>query len=796
MPAGAAAGFDTLFGISARTFGAMVEGRLRPVVFALGPPIPVTGGTLNFDDLRVEAWFGTTVGNTVEIRIGLHNASFTPLVGAVIPFGPDWSDFFVPATIASGAAGAGFVDLTLTFNFNQTRFDADDEAPLQAAGLTEALIATLLGPAMTDAGFPNPVSLTSGAFIPVVPLAPAAAAGVPPGVSVVAVAVQRRPAAGAPGEEAVAILFTFQNRPNTPAVVAAGNPAALGPSSFAVGQDLLLNIANRFLFELLASLALESPVGLGVPVASVAATAAGITLIAPAPVVLGGTAGTLSVFTLGAPAVGTTILPLAVTFLFTADFIDYTVTIAGATMTVGLAGGGIVIGSTIPPAVVTFVVPWWVTVIRILGGFALGLLTGNIAIAVVAAVAGGLSVVAEGLIVSAIAGPTAVGGIAGATGGLGGGLIPPAVAALAGGAVLTPPIVFDDLQAGGRSTLADPIKVVRRVAAEELRSGGQVNLDEGSVSHFLTGFGHKGSTVKGADLAWDDAFGLGAISPARMVTLSGTFSSIGYSDVSSALQAGSVSSLPISAVPLVSATQISAGILPAGLFLGVQTNRGRLAKVVAWRESKGLIVLRYIVWDASQASVRLFPANPIWNLTGTQRAADTPATGDQPLMHHSWSSHAIQLTALTHRMSGPMTFSWTLDGVPLVGSGSGVIAGASVSWTVAGATLTLNTDMGESLDHAELVCDAVDANGLRESDSAQMTVVGRHDHPASPYEGALVGVREKVRDAMRHWVDSPPQFDGGVPPEPLPDDVGIEVRIRVAIRMADPHIDVDSIRIR
>lgn len=800
MPVGATAGFDFLFAISARTFGALVEGLVRPVVFALGPPVPVPGGALNFDDLRVDAWFGTTPGNTVEIRIGLHNASFAgPLAAAA--FGPDWSDFFVPATIASVPAGAGFVDLILTFNFGLTRFDADDEAPLLAAGLTEPLIALLLGPAMGAAGFPNPVSLTGGALIPVVPVAPAAPAGTFPGVSVVAVAVQRRPTAATPGEEAVAILFTFQNRPNTPAGVAPGNPAALPPSGFGVGQDLLLDIGNTFLFELLASLALEAPAaagGLGVPVGSIAAAATGLTLIAPAAVTLGGTAGTLTVFTLGAPAVGTTALPLAVTFVFVRDFITYTVAIAGATLTIGMAGAAIIIASAIPAATVTYVIPWWLVVIRVLSGIVLGILTGNIAIGVIASIAGGLSVLAEAIIVSAIAGPSATAGIAGATGALGGGLIPPAVAALAGGGTLSPPLIFDDLQVGGRSTLPDPVRVVRKVRAVELRSGGMIDLDSGSVVRFKVGLGHA-ATVKGADLGWDDAFGLGAAAGARMVTMSGRFSTIGYSDVSLALAAGSISSLAISSIPLVSASDLSAGNLPAGRLLGVMTNRGRLAKVLAWRDADGTVVLRYVLWDASEASIRIFPAKPAWNLTGTQRTPDTPASGDQPVMHHSRSAHKTQLTALTHRMAGPVTFRWTLDGVPLAGSGAAVIAGASVAWSASGAMLTLNTDMGESLDHAELVCDATDANGVRASDSAQLTVSGRTDYPASPYEGALAGVREKVRDAMKRWVDRPPVVGGPVPPDPVPFDrvdIGADVQIRAAIRVADATIDVDSIQIR
>ncbi len=802
MPIGATAGFDVLFAISARTFGSLIEGIVRPAVFALGPPIPVLGGTLNFDDMRLEAWFGTTTGNTVEIRLGLHNASFTAAGNPTpVSFGANWSDFFVPAVIASGPAGAGVVDLTLTFNFGQTQFDADDEVPLQTAGFNEPLIASLLGPALVVGGFTNPTSLTGGTGISIVlPVTTVAPAGTFPSASIVSVAVQRRPTGATPGEEAVAILLTFQNRPNTPAVVAPGNPAALPPSGFGGGQDLLLNINNRFLFELLASLSLEAPTasgGLGVPVGSVAATAAGVTLVAPAAVTLGGTAGTLTVFTLGAPAAGTTTLPLAVTFVFVLDFITYTVAIVGATLTVGMtSGGNIVIGSAIPPATVTTMVPFWLVVIRILAGIALGLLTGNIVIVITAAIVGGLSVIVETTIVSAIAGPSAVAGITGATGGLGGGLIPPAIAALAGGGTLSPPLVFDDLQAGGRSTLADPIKVVRRKPAVELHSGRTIDLDSGKVEA-THGIGLGGARGK-ADLNWDDTFGLNAVGSACMVTMGGRFSTIAYADVASAISAGSSSTLAIGSVPLVSPEDLTAGNLPAGLLLGVITNRGRLAKVLAWRDVEGRLVLRYQLWDASEASIRIVPAEPFWSLTTTRRTADTPATEDEPVMHHSLSGHKTQLTALTHRMAGPITFSWTLDGMPLSGNGTAEISGAEVIWSANGSKLTLETAVGASLDHARLVCDATDANGVRTSDSAQLSVSGQTDYPASPFEGALAGMHEKVRDAMKRWVDQPVIGDP-LPPDPAPFrrvEIGAEARIRTAIRVVDATINVGAIQIR
>jgi len=809
MPVGATAGFDLLFGISARTFGAMIEGIIRPRIFANGPPVPVTGGTLNFDDFRVEAWFGTaTQANGVEIRFGFLNATFSSDLVSPVSLGSGWSDFFVPATLASVPAGTGFVDIILTLNFASTTFDADNEAPLVQAGLTEQMIASAFQAGLTGAGLTNPVSLTNGTFIAVVPRTPAAAPGVFPGVSVVTPVVQRRPANAAPGEEAVAFLFTFQARPDTPGTALPGNPANLPPLSFAVGQSLLLNIGNAFLFELLASLALEASGGggLGVPPVLVTANATGITLNAPAPVTLGGTAGSLTVFTLGAPAAGTTSLPLALTFTFVMDFITYTVAITGATLTIGMSGGAMVVSSVIPPANVTYDVPWWVALSRILAGAALGVITGNVVIGIGAAIVGGLSVIAEGAIVSAIVGPTASLGVSTATSGLGGGLLPPAITAMIGGGTLAPPLVFDDLQVGGAAILPDPVKLERREPGIAAKPGGLIDFDTGEVSLSTVGIGLAGA-IENADLGWDDMFGLTAAHQVSIVPMSGQFSTIGYEDVSAALTSGAVSSLPANSIPLVSQSELLiSGQFPRGKVFGVKTSRGKLAKVLAWRDRAGTLVLRYELWNASEASVRIYPYAPFWRPMDFVESKETHPKGGKPATTHRLLSSATTVNALVHRMNGPISFNWYLDDFAMVGDDEGIIAGKRMSWSINGARLDLRTGLGESLERATLVCEAIGAGGVRASDSIQLSVVGRSAGPATNFGGVVEGLRENLLQAFEESFTLPPL--AGEPglfqpflheEQSLLVDVGLPVKVgklRTAIKTADEEIDIDSMTIR
>jgi hypothetical protein len=339
--------------------------------------------------------------------------------------------------------------------------------------------------------------------------------------------------------------------------------------------------------------------------------------------------------------------------------------------------------------------------------------------------------------------------------------------------------------------MPDVVSVLRRVSALEALSGAMIDLDSAKVTRSVVGLGPAGR-VQGGDLGWDDAFGLSTATNVRMVMMSGRFSATSYSDVSAALASGSTNSIGLSNIPRVSAHDLNAGTLPAGRLLGVMTNRGRLAKVLAWRDAHGILVLRYVLWDATVAAVRINPPWPYWSPTSLQNNRLDIDTSGEIL---GPSEHQTNVTALVHRMSGPVTFRWTLKGVTLVGDGTATIAGAKVTWSANGAQLNLKVAEGDSLDHVDLVCEATDAQGLSATDSAQLTS-GQGAYTRSVYEGAL---SESVRDAMQEWVALPPMSGAPLAPDPglfESEVITTDSQIRSAIKLADATIDVDSLPIR
>jgi hypothetical protein len=710
------------------------------------------------------------------------------------------------------------VDLVLNINGALAQFDAEDDAQVIAAGITEAQVAAAFA-----ANLPATFTITTTP-ITIVPQVPAAIPGVFPGIANMPVVVQRRSTPTTAGEEAIAILFNFQNRPNTPAARPLGNPALVTTTTFGVAQDLLLEIENTFLSELIASLVLEAPVapppgvaaGLGVPAALVGVTGAtGITLLAPVGVTLGGRAGLLTVFTLTPPppgplppGAGPPAMTLSVTFVFTLDDITYTVTITGATLAIGLAGLGIVISATIPPAVVTSFVPWWVVVGRVLAGALLGFAIAGPIGAIVGAVVGGVSVVVETAIVGAIAGPSAESGLGTAIGGAGGGLVPAGLAGLLGGATLSPPLIFDDLQVGGRASVADVVQIRRQVNAVELDSGESIDLDRlPTLWDFTPGRkGRPSFDLRGGashwDLVWDALTGLRSGPRARLVRLTGRFAMTTFADASGALAGGDNEIVGPSDFPVLTAEDVAAGRRRQGVVIAVKTDAGRVAKAIAWKDSDGHLILRYLVWDTSAAAARIFPTRTQWIRTQTVRDPDTPGTSTEPPVFHFRYAHRAVFRVRTNRMSAPLSIRWMLTGTTLAGNAAGTASGAAIAWEVVNDTMTLNVGLGDSFDGDSLECEVVDANGVTASDSVQLRVAGREDRPESEIEANVRRIKDRIDAIIGRLHERPP---GGVKPtgpagpvDPLAGVMGrdIETSVFSALEMGGVRLDPAKVRIR
>jgi hypothetical protein len=826
MPTGLTGGFDMIFGISARTFGAILEGSFRPRIPPGSFVIPNLGNFF-YDDFHVIAWPGTTTGNSMDIEFGFFNSR----IENGPTFGPLWSVFFVPATIGVSPPVRSAVNLVVTFAFNNTTFDADDESHL--APFTESQIAQAFGLGMAAAGFPDEFPLTQNA-IRLEGLQPATEAGEPPAIATLSVAVQRRGGAATPGEEAIAICMNFQDRPDTPPGRTDGDPALVPVSTFNVGQDLLLEIENSFFFEMLASLSLEAERdeegggGLGVNPDFVSATRDGISLLGNAQITITIPLGDetedqaetddqaeinhdaiLTDFTLSPPdPENANTMTLQVSFRTEIDFITYIVSITGATIRLGLSERTIIVGANIPPATVETIVPWWVTVVRILTGAALASLVGPGA--VIGGILGGLSVLAETTIVSLIIGPSASNALGGAMAGAGANLIPEALTEMAGGAAFSPPLIFDDLQVGARASFPEVIHVIQKNLAVELASGWSLDLDTGEMFDLSGSSQLPRRTVPvGLDLMWDSTTGLSAKKNIRILPIGSRFTDINYADVAAALKFGGNFNIPKKKIQLVTSSALDAGNLPNGTVLAIRTDRGRAAKAVAWCDEQGRLVLRYVVWDTSAAALRILPVIPNWIKTQTVHDPDTFGRRPDLVSKHDRYAHRVQFNAITKLMTPPLNFRWTLNGMPLDGTGSSAIAGTNITWQQNGATLTLDVALGESLASEFLKCEVSDAKSITASDTIQLTVVGRRDweEPRDfPGMTQLDTMRLRhlraVKEAWSAWHEGP--IMGGLGPRPPSqpparlqiNETKMEADLRVALVAGNRRLKSLNVKIR
>jgi len=780
MALGLAGGFDLVLAVSSESMGGIIESKIRGSLILVHGVISVSLGnlgTLSFTDLAVQVFPLTTPPVSFDLRIGFLGASIALPAGAgVLALGSDFSSLTMTATLAVVPANpAGTLqNLILTFDPASVRFQADDEAAVTQANLTEAIIASAVGQnlstALTAIGLSNPLVLTPTP-IPVVGIRPPSAAGVAPGLAALAVAVLPLASPVTVGEGSIAFCLTLQSRPDSPVGRGLGNPALLTPMALAPGADALLIIDTAFFFELLASMSLEAPApaGLGAPGGSFpTVNRTGIFLTTaspPVPITLGGTAGFLTALAITPPPAGSTTITMALTFTFMVGAITYVVTLIGATFTLALSGGTLVIAPFVPTPTVTSIVPWWVYVVEILGGAVLGALTGGILGAIVGAVAGGLTISLATSIVSAFTTVAAGGGFSS----IGAPALPTALTTLLGPVGLTPPLVFDDLQFSGRTQKPEIISIYRSESALAMQaSGASIDLDSGTVRTWAFGrFGRgTGGTKIGTfgDLDWTAAYGLTADSPARINRISGSFNSIAYDDAKTALLASSVTTISPMEIPVIPQGTTDPASLPAPLVIAVKTDQGYVGKVALWQDVSGDLVLRYRLWDPSGAACRILPVAAAWTQTGYMRDPDTAGTGGLLPVKHERFQHQALFTVQTVRMQSPLQVTWLLGGVTLSGTGRTTIAGSDVAWQASGSALTLTVELGSSLDLERLEVEVRDTNGVNTRDSQQLTVRGRYDAEYVPgldtnfaaavtaYDGAY---QQYLAGKLREQVDLP-----------------------------------------
>ena len=727
MPLAATGGFDMVLAVSNSSFEALLETRLRAALPL--PPgagvitLPVdTNTTISFSEIRATAFFPPGGGTTFALRLSLLDASLQGLVagslGQEFAIGNIQVGILVTPSASSRQLSLQIDGANLTISM-----PSDADSVLLSAPVQSLIVSRLRSnfPGLLIAmGVTNP--LLMGPPIPRVPRTPLAVVGTVPGLSELAIGALARPAGSAILGQALAFCLTFQDRPNTPAGRGAGSIAGLPAFSVAGGADATLQLDTVFLFELIISLGLAPSLGLPTTGFTVSRTT-GLFLLFPLPVTLGGTTGTLVTLTV-TPPVPLTALPPALgfgfTFVFVLDDITYTLVLAGATLTLALAGSTIVVSTMVPAPTVTAVVPWWKTLLAVLGGVLLGGLLGPYG-ALVGGITGGFFVAFEALIVSAIVGPTA----AAAAGGFASPTLPPAFASIFGTMSLSPPLTFDDLTLPSRIGSAALAAVYRQVNATTLSSGGMViDLDTGARQSFAAG----GSPMALGDLLWYLGGTLHAGTGARLVSVAGDFNLISVSDVVTALSGSGPSAVIAPAqIPVIPAGA-QAPTLPAPLVIAVRTSAGRYAKCALWLDVNGDVIMRYLVWDTRAAACRILPVGTAWARTNYVRDPDTPGATQYLLTKHERFENTAQFQAQATRVTTPIQVSWRLGSTTLTGAtGTVLVGGAAIAYTSQSMNLTLVVALGSSLSAVPLTLEVRDANGIFVSETRALTVIGRID---------------------------------------------------------------------
>lgn len=366
-----------------------------------------------------------------------------------------------------------------------------------------------------------------------------------------------------------------------------------------------------------------------------------------------------------------------------------------------LVGGSITVTSTTPVVNTDVSIEWWVWLLSIgLGGLfggIIGAIVGAIVPAVVEAVAEGI---VNGMLSSSIT--NAVGGI------------PSLPLGPIGSGVTLSSLILDDLELRGpiQRGLSLPVKSSGSFASA---TGFTLDLDDGVIAG-------ANSTSPQIDLDWDPGLGLDASH------------SSGFSV--SGLSYGALTPLQLRAMSM-AGTHMNASAVPVSfslplfgvhneIVLGVRTNRGRLAKVRAWRDllAGGALNIQWITYDTPipQLDIALR-----WDVLETAKEGVTVIGKDFATCTRREVRRRATLEAWPRLVTFPVSYQWCLCGQVLTsGEGEVNIAGDTLRYTLVGRQLTLDTEMGQAVD-CELCVSAIDARGRELFSCVQLERVGTEE---------------------------------------------------------------------
>jgi hypothetical protein len=361
---------------------------------------------------------------------------------------------------------------------------------------------------------------------------------------------------------------------------------------------------------------------------------------------------------------------------------------------------------------------WWVyvlSIVAVVAGLLIIILGGGSTLGAVIALAGALFFALESAV-----GSLATSAVSGLEGALGAAAIPNLVPA---------PIIdnfgaisgfinvdFDDLYLGG--TVQPPSRGNVLIEGSEviLGLGDSIDLDGGVIER--AGQSVAGFALEG-DLQWhvnppvstlvavaaraglggigDGGGGVvyesGSIVPlgtARLVALGGTsFWSITESALSTLLFPGTRTTIEGGTI-VVSQTPYP----PGARVFAVHTTDGRLAKCVAWQDDETRLHLSYVTYNTpvplAIGSTWTSTRGPIASSGAFQQTFQVARTG-------TFTAITRGISAIWFFPNQPsLNFTWLWNGASI--AGSGVLPDGTTHYAVAGATLTLETAMGTTLD--------------------------------------------------------------------------------------------------
>lgn len=349
-----------------------------------------------------------------------------------------------------------------------------------------------------------------------------------------------------------------------------------------------------------------------------------------------------------------------------------------------ISGGAINITASTPSVHTDVSLEWWVW----LASAFLGGLFGGIIGAIVGAI---VPAIVES-IVEGMADKMASDAFANATSN-----IPPVPLGPIGSGITISSLILDDLELRGpiQRALGIPVKN----SGHRVMSGAfSLDLDDGSI-HGVN------SALASIDLAWNPVTGFDTKNGAGLTVTGWSYGALGP--------------LQLKSLPLAS-THLSANAIPFSFDLpflgvhneivfGVRTNRGRLAKVRAWRNLLQGNALE-LYWTTYDTPIPSLDIAIRWSVTG-QGEGSTFIGRDFAVCTRYDVSRRATIEAWPKLVAFPVDYQWCLCGTVLEpGDGEVTVDGHTITYHLDGRYLTLDTELGAAVD-CELCVSAIDARG-------------------------------------------------------------------------------------